>query len=406
MIDTTEIEQRGVRHELPAPLMPLERLAWNYWWSWAADGESVFRDLDPEIWEECERNPRQLLARTSSYRLAEAATDPVYLERVRRLDESFQSYLTSQPYLQLAEITPEHPVAYFCAEFGVHTSLPLYSGGLGILAGDHLKSASDLGLPLIAVGLLYRYGYFRQRLRNDGWQEEHYGETRPNELPIRLVTDVEGAPLRVEVLIRERNVLAQVWRANVGRVALYLLDTNITENVETDRWVTGHLYGGDRETRIVQEMLLGIGGGRVLRKLGVTPHVFHLNEGHSAFLTLELAREIVQSEKQPFSAAIDRVKQQCVFTTHTPVAAGNDEFDAALVLRAFGPGYFKELGLTEDEFLALGRGEQSNRMERYALTPLAIRMCRSTNGVSRKHGEVSRALWQKLFAGKKLEDVP
>jgi starch phosphorylase len=407
MIDTTEIQQRvGRKNELPAPLVPLERLAWNYWWSWAADGESVFRDLDPEIWEECERNPRQLLARTSSYRLAEAATDPVYLERVRRLDESFQSYMTSQPHLQQQAITTEHPVAYFCAEFGVHTSLPLYSGGLGILAGDHLKSASDLGLPLVAVGLLYRYGYFRQRLRNDGWQEEHYGETRPSELPIQLVKDADGAPLRIEVLIRERNVLAQVWRADVGRVALYLLDTNIPENVETDRWVTGHLYGGDRETRIVQEMLLGIGGVRLLRKLGATPHVFHLNEGHSAFLTLELAREVVQGGKQSFVEAVQTVKQQCVFTTHTPVAAGNDEFDASLVTRAFGPDYFSELGLTEEEFLALGRVEAANKTQRYGLTPLAIRMCRSTNGVSRKHGEVSRARWQKLWPEKKLEEIP
>jgi starch phosphorylase len=396
MIETTE---------LPAPLLPLERLAWNYWWSWAADGESVFRDLDADIWEECERNPRQLLAKTSAYRLAEAATDPVYLERVHRLDASFQSYMSSQPHLQLETITQEHPVAYFCAEFGVHTSLPLYSGGLGILAGDHLKSASDLGLPLVAVGLLYRYGYFRQRLRNDGWQEEHYGETHPNELPINLVRNADGTPLRIEVLIRERNVLAQVWRADVGRVALYLLDTNIPENVETDRWVTGHLYGGDRETRIVQEMLLGIGGVRLLRKLGVTPRVFHLNEGHSAFLTLELAREVVQTGPS-FAAAIDTVKQQCVFTTHTPVAAGNDEFDASLVTRAFGPVYFKELGLSEDEFLALGRVDPANKTERYGLTPLAIRMCRSTNGVSRKHGEVSRALWQKLWPGKNVEDVP
>ena len=405
-METTEIDQRVVRRELPAPLIALERLAWNYWWSWAADGESVFRDLDSEIWEECEHNPRQLLAKTSAFRLAEAATDPIYLERVNGFDERFQSYMTSPPHFQPEAITREHPVAYFCAEFGVHTSLPLYSGGLGILAGDHLKSASDLGLPLIAVGLLYRYGYFRQRLRNDGWQEEHYGETFPNDLPIHLVRNADGTPLRIEVLIRERNVLAQVWRADIGRVALYLLDTNIPENAETDRWVTGHLYGGDRETRIVQEMLLGIGGVRLLRKLGVTPHVFHLNEGHSAFLTLELAREVVQAEQQSFSAAAERVKQQCVFTTHTPVAAGNDEFDPALVTRAFGPSYLKELGLNEEEFLALGRVDQTNRNERYGLTPLAIRMCRSTNGVSRKHGEVSRALWQKLWPDKKLEDVP
>ena len=407
MIETTEMEQRVTQaNALPAPLIPLERLAWNYWWSWAADGESVFRDLDPEIWEESEHNPRQLLARTSAYRLAEAATDPVYLERVRRIDARFQSYMASPPHIQSEAITQEHPVAYFCAEFGVHTSLPLYSGGLGILAGDHLKSASDLGLPLVAIGLLYRYGYFRQRLRNDGWQEEHYGETFPNELPIHLVKNDDDTPLRIEVSIRERNVLAQVWRADVGRVPLYLLDTNIPENVETDRWVTGHLYGGDRETRIVQEMLLGIGGVRLLRKLGISPHVFHLNEGHSAFLTLELAREIIQREKQPLSAVIGTVKQQCVFTTHTPVAAGNDEFEGSLVTRAFGAGYLNELGLSEDEFLALGRIDPENKTERYGLTPLAIRMCRSTNGVSRKHGEVSRALWQKLWPEKKLEEIP
>jgi len=405
MVETTEIEKRARMSGLPAPLMPLEQLAWNYWWSWAADGASVFRDLDPETWAECEQNPRQLLARTNSYRLAEAATDPVYLERVNRICQSFDSYMLSKPVGNWS-ITPDHPVAYFCAEFGIHNSLPLYSGGLGILAGDHLKSASDLNLPLVAVGLLYRYGYFRQRLRNDGWQEEHYGETHPNELPLELVADATGKPLRIEVLIRDRNVLAQVWRAAVGRVTLYLLDTNIPENVETDRWVTGHLYGGDRETRIVQEMLLGIGGVRLLRKLGVTPHVFHLNEGHSAFLTLELAREVIQSERCSWAEAVDVVRRQCAFTTHTPVAAGNDEFDAALVTRVFGASYARDLGLTENEFMGLGRVDPNNGTERYGLTPLAIRMCRSTNGVSRKHGEVSRGLWQPLFPEKSVVEVP
>jgi glycogen phosphorylase len=387
------------------PLLPLEPLVLNYWWSWAPDGAAIFRDLDPELWEECEQNPRQLLARISPYRLAEISADPLYVERVDRLGKSFDAYMSAKS-LANSSITPEHPVAYFCAEFGIHNSLPLYSGGLGILAGDHLKSASDLNLPLVAVGLLYRYGYFRQRLRNDGWQEEHYGETHPNDLPLSLVKDSDDKPLRVEVLIRERNVLAQVWRAAVGRVMLYLLDTNISENVETDRWVTGHLYGGDRETRIVQEMLLGIGGVRLLRRLGVTPHVFHLNEGHSAFLTLELARQVIQSERRSWSEAVDIVRRQCVFTTHTPVAAGNDEFDAALVTRVFGASYARELGLTDEQFLALGRVDPNNKTERYGLTPLAIRMCRSTNGVSRKHGEVSRALWQNLFPGKTVADVP
>jgi len=409
MIDTSELEKRvTTKNVIPAPLMPLERLAWNYWWSWAADGASVFRDLDAEIWEECEHNPRQLLSRTSAYRLAQAATDPVYLERVRRIDEAFNSYLsnTHSWHDSNSSITHQTPVAYFCAEYGVHNSLPLYSGGLGILAGDHLKSASDLGLPLISVGLLYRYGYFRQRLRNDGWQEEHYGETHPTELPISLINNVDGSPLLIDLTIRERTVLAQVWRADVGRVQLYLLDTNIPENVETDRWVTGHLYGGDRETRIVQEMLLGIGGVRLLRKLGVTPHVFHLNEGHSAFLTLELAREIIQAQGCSMKEAISQVREKCVFTTHTPVAAGNDEFDSSLVTKCFSSEYIAELGLSKEEFLGLGRVEPGNQAERFGLTPLAIRMCRSTNGVSLKHGEVSRALWQKLWPDQPVNEVP
>ncbi|HEV8366821.1 MAG TPA: alpha-glucan family phosphorylase [Pyrinomonadaceae bacterium] len=410
MIETTEIEKRvNTNPTLPAPLAPLERLAWNYWWSWSADGASVFRDLDADIWEECEHNPRQLLAKTSPYRLAQAATDPVYIERVRRIDGLFQDYMAESPSWPRNEspiISPDNPVAYFCAEFGVHNSLPLYSGGLGILAGDHLKSASDLRLPLIAVGLLYRYGYFVQRLRTDGWQEEHYGETFPSELPIRLVRNADDTPLQIEVLIRERNVLAQVWCADVGHVKLYLLDTNILENVETDRWVTGHLYGGDRETRIVQEMLLGIGGIRLLLRLGVKPHVFHLNEGHSAFLTLELAREVIQTEHRTMTEATEIVRRQCVFTTHTPVAAGNDEFDAALVLRSFGSSYMRELGLTQEEFLALGRVDGAKSVERFGLTPLAIRMCRSTNGVSKKHGEVSRALWAELWPGRPVANIP
>jgi starch phosphorylase len=411
MIETTEIENRlEGKIDLPSPLLPLEQLSWNYWWSWAPDGLSIFRDLDPQTWEECEHNPRQLFAKTSAYRLAQVATDPHYLKRVASITEKFKSYierpqLWSPPEGQ-SPITTERPVAYFCAEYGVHNSLPLYSGGLGILAGDHLKSASDISLPLIAIGLLYRYGYFRQRLRKDGWQEEYYGETHPTELPIRLVQDDDGKQLMIEVMIRDRRVLAQVWRADVGRVPLYLLDTNIPDNAETDRWVTGHLYGGDRETRIVQEMLLGIGGVRLLRKLAITPQVFHLNEGHSAFLTLELSHELIQSQKLTFAEAAARVREQCVFTTHTPVAAGNDEFDATLVSNSFGQTYIRELELTLDEFLALGRVETANKNERFGLTPLAIRMCRSTNGVSRKHGEVSRALWQEMWPGKQLNEIP
>ncbi|HEX8140856.1 MAG TPA: alpha-glucan family phosphorylase [Pyrinomonadaceae bacterium] len=411
---TEELKSREAQttaRALPLPLRPLEQLAWNYWWSWAADGAAVFCDLDPAVWEECEHNPRRLLAETSEFRLMQMATDPVYIERVRQRAESFDRYMAdARTWTPKGEKgpTPEQPVAYFCAEYGIHNSLPLYSGGLGMLAGDHLKSASDLGLPLVAIGLLYRYGYFRQRLRRDGWQEEHYGETRPSQLPIRQVTDDGGSPLMIEVEMRGRLVRAVVWCVQVGRVSLYLLDTNISENEETDRWVTGHLYGGDRETRIVQEMMLGIGGVRLLRALGITPHVYHLNEGHSAFLTLELARELIQERPAlTFDEARQIIRERCVFTTHTPVAAGNDEFEPALVEKCFGASFEESLKLSREEFLDMGRVRAGDQKEAYGLTPLAIRMCRSTNGVSRKHGEVSRALWQEMWPElSSLDEIP
>ena len=404
-----EIELMAGREESWLPLRALERLAWNYWWSWSGDGNAIFRDLDPAVWEECEHNPRRLLAEISEYRMMQMATDPVYVERVRKLAAEFEDYMADHRVWHTRDgkkITPENPVAYFCAEYGVHNSLPLYSGGLGMLAGDHLKSASDLHLPLVAVGLLYRYGYFRQRLRRDGWQEEYYGETVPSVLPIKRVLDGEGAPVTVEVLMRGRMVRAQAWRVEVGRVHLYLLDTNIPENAETDRWVTGHLYGGDRETRVVQEMMLGIGGVRLLRRLGIEPHVFHLNEGHSAFLTLELARELIETEKLTFADAAHAVRARCVFTTHTPVAAGNDEFEASLIEKCFGEEFEQALGLSHDGFLDLGRVNPNDDKENYGLTPLAIRMCRSTNGVSKKHGEVSRALWQEMWPERTVDEIP
>ena len=393
---------------LPSPLQALERISWNYWWSWSRDGAGCFRELAPAIWEECEHNPRLLLSRVSEYRLAEMANDPVYCERVDKLANNFDEYMNlGQAWSnQGTGLAAERPVAYFCAEFGVHNSLPLYSGGLGILAGDHLKSASDLRLPLVAVGLLYHQGYFRQRLNREGWQQEVYRETDPEILPLHLVKSDDGSPLLVEVAIRERPVHAQVWRADVGRVHLYLLDTSITENEETDRWVTGHLYGGDRETRIVQEMLLGVGGVRLLRQLNIQPHVYHLNEGHSAFLTIELARELIQSRGLSFADAVPLVRERCAFTTHTPVAAGNDEFAVDLLERSFGSSYEEQLGLSHEEFLGLGRTDPKNATEPFGLTPLALRMSRSTNGVSRKHGEVSRALWQKLWPEKSVDEVP
>lgn len=394
---------------LPRTLQPLEDLSWNYWWSWAPDGAEVFRDLDPGVWQQCEQNPRTLLAQVSDLRLAQIAADPTFADRVQRLSERFAAYLSDTrpwPKLQLApRITRDNPVAYFCAEFGIHNPLPLYSGGLGILAGDHLKSASDLNLPLVAVGLLYRFGYFRQRLRRDGWQEERYRENHSDELSLHSVNDADGKPLLIEVAMRDRVVHARVWRADVGRVRLYLLDTNVAENEETDRLVTGHLYGGDRETRLVQEMMLGIGGAHLLEKLGIDPGVFHLNEGHSAFLTLELTRQFIEREGVSFAEAASRVRERCVFTTHTPVAAGHDEFEASLVEKCFGDWPQTALGLARAEFLKLGQ-INGNANESFGLTPLALRMCRSTNGVSRKHGEVSRELWQKMWPDREPSEVP
>ena len=398
------------QRDLPISLEPLSRVSTNYWWSWAADGAAIFRDLDSELWAKCEQNPRVLLRETSDFRLAQMAADPFCLERVAKLSRDFDNYL-SEKQVWVAQnnapaITPEHPVAYFCAEFGIHNSLPLYSGGLGILAGDHLKSASDLNVPLVGVGLLYSFGYFRQHLRSDGWQQESYRETNRADLAIEPVAEVAGGRLMIEVPMRGRPVRAQVWRASVGRVALYLLDTNIPENHETDRLVTGHLYGGDRETRLVQEMMLGIGGVRLLRALEISPHVYHLNEGHSAFLTLELAREIIESQGIRFSEASDKVRQKCVFTTHTPVAAGHDEFERPLLQECFGADAITALGLSPEEFMRLGQSGPGSSEGAFGLTPLALRMCRSTNAVSRKHGEVSRALWQKMWPERDVESVP
>src|SRR5882762_1447476 len=347
---STETRQR----DLPPPLQPLEPLAWNYWWSWAPDGVEVFRDLDPGTWEQCERNPRALLAQTSDLQLSQMAADPAFADRVQRLSERFKAYQAdtkSWSKLQIGpRIGPQNPVAYFCAEFGIHSSLPLYSGGLGILAGDHLKSASDLNLPLVAVGLFYQFGYFRQELGADSWQEETYRENHSDELALQMVNDAAGKPLLIEVAMRERVVRARVWRADVGRVQLYLLDTNVAENEPTDRLVTGHLYGGDRETRLVQEMMLGIGGARLLQRLGIDPGVCHLNEGHSAFLTLELTRQLIEREGVSFSEAAGRVRERCVFTTHTPVAAGHDEFDTALVQKGFGDWPESALGISQKDF--------------------------------------------------------
>jgi starch phosphorylase len=393
--------------EMPENLQLLEKIAWNFYWSWRPSGAQLFRELEPSLWEKCEQNPRLLLKNISQLRLWQKSLDVDYVKKLNDFAVELENY-TAQAANDFGKITSKNPVAYFCAEYGVHNSLPNYSGGLGILAGDHLKSASDLNVPLVAVGLLYRYGYFRQKIAHDGWQQEKYLDVFESEHALKPVTDENGERIFVSVNIRERDVYAQAWLAEIGRIKLYLLDTNLPQNAEVDRLITGHLYGGDTETRIVQEKILGIGGVRLLRKLRVQPSVFHLNEGHSAFLTLELAREFLEENSEAsFTDAVSFVRDKCVFTTHTPVAAGNDEFPPEKLAECFDSNFFSNLKISEQEFFALGRTNPGKETEWFGMTPFALRMCRSANGVSEKHGEVSRSLWLKMFPEEtKAEEVP
>ncbi len=386
-----------LKHALPGPLAFLETLSGNFYWSWNEKCVGLFRDIDATVWDLCEQNPRRFLNEVKSVRLWQKASDESYLKRLREAEKEFLAYL-EEPVLNVEGIDESSPVAYFCAEYGVHNSLPIYSGGLGILAGDHLKSASDLKLPLVAVGLLYRYGYFRQRIEHDGWQKEGYTDSFENELALEPVLDEEGNSIRIMIHMRGREVFARAWLARIGRIALYLLDTNVKENQPVDRFVTGHLYGGDAETRIVQEKILGIGGVRLLRKLGIDPSVYHLNEGHSAFLTLELAREFLESYPTlTFVDAISHVRKKCVFTTHTPVDAGNDTFDPEIIKDCFDGKFIESLGISFEELFELGKSDADDPEEWFGMTPLAIRLSRMANGVSKKHGEVSRELWKRMF---------
>ena len=397
----------NLRRDFPENLRFLETLSWNFFWSWQPKGVKLFSDLAPSLWEKCEQKPRLFLKKIKELRLYQKAIDADYMENLQNFAGEFKQYI-SEPAKSFGGITNENPVAYFCAEYGIHNSLPIYSGGLGILAGDHLKSASDLNVPLIAVGLLYRYGYFRQKIAHDGWQEENYHDSFEDELALKPVLDDEGERVLIKIRMRGREVFAQAWLAKIGRISLYLLDTNVRQNDEIDRYVTGHLYGGDTETRVVQEKILGIGGVRLLRKLGIEPSVFHLNEGHSAFLTLELAREYLEeNENKTFDDAVKVVREQCVFTTHTPVSAGNDVFAPELIEACFDNNFIDSLKISKEKLFELGRKNPEDSDEYFGMTPLAIRLARSSNGVSRKHGEVSRGLWVEMFPEISIEkEVP
>ncbi|HEY9848399.1 MAG TPA: alpha-glucan family phosphorylase [Leptolyngbyaceae cyanobacterium] len=397
-----------LREKLPFPLKRLADIAYNYWWSWTNDRISLFRNIDPQKWHESKHNPVAVLNSTSYVRLTQLANDPIYIKRVKLLAEQFDHYMGEKNTWAnrvAPEITAKHPVAYFSAEFGIHESLPIYSGGLGILAGDHLKSASDLGLPLVGVGLLYRQGYFQQSLNRHGWQEEHYEDNPFEEMPLELLKNEKGQPLTIALQIRQRTVKAQVWLARIGRVNLYLLDTDREDNDPIDRWLTGHLYGGNQDTRIAQEVVLGIGGVKALRVLGIDPAVYHMNEGHAAFCTLEIAREEIKRTGKSFYDIEASVQERCIFTTHTPVPAGHDAFSPDLMDSYFA-NYWPEMGLSREQFLALGARRLGDPWEPFGMTVLALRMSRAANGVSKLHGEVSRKMWNILYPDKTEDKVP
>ncbi|GAB4343228.1 MAG: glycosyltransferase family 1 protein [Candidatus Abyssubacteria bacterium] len=384
----------------------LRALAQNLWWTWNPEVINLFTDLNPQLWREVDHNPISFLNRISPAEIEQRAAELVLESRInhafRRLNEYLQKRHTWGSVhcgnLRL------RPVVYFSAEFGLHESMPIYSGGLGILAGDHLKSASDLGVPLIGIGLLYNQGYFTQRISRDGWQEEHYVNLDTAQLPLQQV-ETQGTPLVVRVDTREGHIAARVWRLQVGRVQLLLLDSNVEGNTAEDRELTSKLYGGNDRTRIRQELLLGVGGARILQDLNIFPGVLHLNEGHSAFSILEEIRRVMHDDSIPFHRARRRVSLYTVFTTHTPVEAGHDRFSPALVEEHLGILRGK-LGLSHDDFMALGRVDPNNKGEPFCMTVLALKNSRHANAVSAIHSDISRRMWHGLWPHRTETEVP
>jgi starch phosphorylase len=385
---------------LPEPLKPLAHAAFNYRWSWAASGAETFKALNPERWERSGHNPRRLLTEASHPTLARASTDAAFVARVERLAAELAAD-TARPWRE-GRLQPAHPAAFFCAEFGVHGSLPIYSGGLGVLAGDILKEASDLALPMVGVGLMYRTGCFHQRIDTSGYQHEYWLDADPECLPCAKVTGDDGLPLTVSVPVAESDVRAQIWRVDVGRVPLYLLDTDLEGNSQVGRWITSRLYESNRTIRLAQYAVLGVGGVRALRALGIAPAVYHLNEGHPALGVFEL---LAQAQKSASGdEAWQRMRSQVVFTTHTPVPAGNETYTAGEVLATLGR--IGDMVGDRGRLLGIGRIDPAQVEQPVGMTTIALRTSRHANGVSRRHGQVARALWQPLFPGRAVEDVP
>ena len=388
---------------MPARINRLYELAYNLWWSWHPEAQELYSSLDPQLWENVSHNPVRFLSDIQPEKLTKAASTEAYLDRYDTVIKDFDHYIHPQSDETWFSVTyPElvnKTIAYFSAEFGLHESLPIYSGGLGILSGDHCKEASDLGLPFVGVGFLYPQGYFQQHVTRDGVQEATYDKLHFSEAPAIPALSPDGNEVVISVDLPGRRIYAKVWKLVVGRVPLYLMDTDIAPNAPPDRELSARLYGGDREMRIAQEIVLGIGGVRALRALGISPDAWHINEGHAAFLSLERCRELVASGLT-FNEAREVVKTNSLFTTHTPVPAGNDTFNFELIDKYFG-SYWSQLGLTRDQFLDVARDGST-----YGMTVLALNLTGQHNGVSALHGEVSRRMWQSLWPGLDAKEIP
>ncbi|HUR47469.1 MAG TPA: alpha-glucan family phosphorylase, partial [Candidatus Saccharimonadales bacterium] len=384
----------------------LNKLARNLWWTWNQESQEIFQELSPRGWQNLYHNAVAILHEVSDYELRVRLQDADFAERVRHVLHAFDDYMAENETWAKKNAAPlfDKPVVYFSAEFGFHETLPIAAGGLGILAGDHAKSASDLGIGFVGISLFYREGYFQQSINHDNWQTDYYTLLNPRNLPIEPVLNAKGEPLVCKVEIAMNTVLFKAWRVNVGRRPVYLLDTNLPENEQHFRDLTLRVYGGDSTTRIMQEIVLGVGGVRLTRALGIKGSLFHMNEGHAAFLALELIREKM-ADGRPFEKALELTREECHFTTHTPVEAGHDRFTPNLMEYALG-NMMKSLKMTKETFLGLGRVNVTNQDEPYCMTVLALKASKSANGVSELHGQVSRQMWNCLYPDKKVEEVP
>lgn len=382
-------------------------LARNLWWSWHPECDQLFRDIDPIRWRQLDHNPIALLREFTPERLALRANELVLHSRINYAHRRLQEYLADANTWASSQagVLGAHPVAYFSAEFGVHESIPIYSGGLGVLAGDHIKSASGLGVPLVAVGLYYSQGYFRQYLDENGYQREDYLETRIDNLPMEPALGTDGEPITVTIQTRDGELSAKVWLMHVGRVRLFLLDCNVEQNKPEDRELTSRLYGGDIRTRIRQELVLGVGGVRALHAAGIRPGVFHLNEGHSAFGPLEVIRQRMHEDGRTFEEAVRETARCTLFTTHTPVPAGHDRFSADLVEEHLGP-LRDALGISQEQLLTLGRVDPDNQSEPFCMTVIGLKLSRYANAVSNLHGVISRRMWACLWPTRNEDEVP